>query len=123
MQPKDLSYIIEQYEEVTAPIMKLIESKSERIATTSAAAMPYVLQEIQTLSDVLVGVEAIIGQLMEDYNRMTTAYVYTRRQVETCRDALHEYIHHETMQTNWDLDKYVERIKKQEQCQATTNEY
>lgn len=113
MKPKDQTKILEGFENAIAPIVSQIESRMARLGSASSKAMPYMLEEIQVLSDALISIEIVFGQILSDYIELTDGYHYQRRQIETLQSSLHWYINELEKETQLSNQRYFERIQKQ----------
>lgn len=113
MKPKDQSHILESFEAAIAPIIAQVNARVSRLNSSSTKAMPYILEEIQALSDALINIEVLFGQVLADYIELTDGYHYQRRQIETLQSSLHWYINELEKETQLSNQRYFERIQKQ----------
>lgn len=111
---RDLGRFPAEFQEAAEPLNQVLENRLRRIEKASAKSLPYLLEEIQLLSDGLTNLEALFGSLFEMYCDLGDACLFLDAQwrgtsdiMQILKEALHK-----TKVEAWEQRKLIDQLQK-----------
>ena len=116
---RNLTQFPEEFRQAAEPLTRMIETRLKRLETANSKNLPFILEDIQLLSDGLTNLEALLGSLCQMYCDLGDKCLFLENQwrgasniMLMLTDALDR-----TKREAWEGGKPIDNLQKGEVCQ------
>lgn len=110
---RDLSSLPGEFLTAAEPLTRMLGDRLQRLETANDKSLPYILQDIQLLSEGLTNLEALYGALCEMYCELGDKCLFLENQwegssnvLQSLKDALHQ-----TKVEAWEMRNKIDQFQ------------